>query len=52
MSSAAPEKDRIPAPSSLLEQARRRVRAKHLSRRTEQAYTHWTTALGTLPPLS
>lgn len=41
MSSAAPEKDRIPAPPSLLEQVRRRVRAKHLSRRTEQAYTHW-----------
>tara|TARA_R110001592_G_scaffold10110_2_gene52736 strand:- start:253 stop:456 length:204 start_codon:yes stop_codon:yes gene_type:complete len=41
MSSAAPENDRIPAPPSLLEQVRRRVRAKHLSRRTEQAYTHW-----------
>ncbi|MES2907954.1 MAG: phage integrase N-terminal SAM-like domain-containing protein [Pseudomonadota bacterium] len=38
---ASPEKDRSPAPLPLLEQVRRRVRAKHLSRRTEQAYTHW-----------
>lgn len=34
-------KDSSPAPLPLLEQVRRRVRAKHLSRRTEQAYTHW-----------
>ena len=41
MPSPVPEKDRSPAPLPLLEQVRRRVRAKHLSRRTEQAYTHW-----------
>lgn len=41
MPSPVPEKDRNPAPLPLLEQVRRRVRAKHLSRRTEQAYTHW-----------
>ena len=41
MPSPVPEKDRSPAPLPLLEQVRRRMRAKHLSRRTEQAYTHW-----------
>lgn len=40
MPTAAPEKDRNPAPP-LLEQVRRRIRAKHMSRRTEQAYVHW-----------
>lgn len=41
MPSETQDKDRNPAPLPLLEQVRRRVRAKHMSRRTEQAYTHW-----------
>lgn len=41
MPTAIPEKDRSPAPTPLLEQVRRRVRARHLSRRTEQTYVHW-----------
>lgn len=42
MPATTPEKDSTPTPKPLLlEQVRRRIRAKHLSRRTEQAYTHW-----------
>ena len=41
MPSATQNKDSSPAPLPLLEHVRRRVRAKRLSRRTKQAYTHW-----------
>lgn len=40
MSTTAPDNHRSTA-LPLLEQVRRRIRARHLSRRTEQAYTHW-----------
>jgi len=41
MLSATQDKGRCVAPLRLLEQVRRRLRAKHLSRRTDQACTHW-----------
>lgn len=40
MSTTAPDNHRSTA-LPLLEQVRRRIRARHLSRRAEQAYTHW-----------